>query len=299
MSSQPSTKHAATAGAVSGAVTRALLQPLDVLKIRMQLVVAAPGAPTQSLISTLTEIVHVEGVRALWKGHSPAQALSVTYGGVGFAAYAHMCTAVGLDRSTEKKASTLFSQNFLVGGVAGMAATIICHPLDTLRTRVVADRGNAGLHQVVVGTYASDGMGGFYRGATPSLLLIFPYSGLQFGYYMVIRRLFDRVEWLEPLQPAEAFLCGAGAGLLAKLNVLPLDMMKKRLQMQGVHLVFPRYSGLFHCFSTILAVEGIAAFFRGAGPASLKAALTSATIFAVYDRTLQFLASRESELDFS
>eukprot|EP00038_Savillea_parva_P007097 m.167806 g.167806 ORF g.167806 m.167806 type:complete len:325 (+) comp12880_c0_seq1:2257-3231(+) len=293
-----SSRHAAIAGAVSGGVTRALLQPLDVLKIRMQLTVSETHQPNPSLMRVTSNLVRHEGLRALWKGHVPAQILSVTYGAVGFATYAQLCDMAGVDpHEAKKKTGTIFSQNFVLGGVSGIVATLTCHPLDTVRTRVVGDTSRIGMVQMVKRILFHEGPGptAFYRGVTPSVLLIFPYSGLQFGYYHAFRAVIERAHWLGPLQPVCSLLSGAAAGLVAKWNVLPLDMIKKRLQMQGTDPTLPHYRGVVHCARTVWKNEGVFAFFRGAGPATLKAALTTASIFAVYERVLDLLESRTSD----
>lgn len=74
----------AVAGAISGFVTRCICQPLDVVKIRFQLQVEPITdhhvSKYRSLLQTFSTIIKEEGVVALWKGHVPAQALSVVYG---------------------------------------------------------------------------------------------------------------------------------------------------------------------------------------------------------------------------
>jgi solute carrier family 25 thiamine pyrophosphate transporter 19 len=74
----------AFAGGASGFITRMICQPLDVLKIRFQLQVEPITKNTiskyHSIIHATRLIIQEEGVKALWKGHVPAQVLSVTYG---------------------------------------------------------------------------------------------------------------------------------------------------------------------------------------------------------------------------
>lgn len=71
------TIKAPMAGAFSGCVTRALTQPLDCSKVRLQLQVEATekGARYTSTIQTLFAIFRDEGIPGLWKGHIPAQLL--------------------------------------------------------------------------------------------------------------------------------------------------------------------------------------------------------------------------------
>ena len=155
----------AAAGAASGFLARALLQPFDVLKIRMQLAVTRSAGAHPTLLETVAELARHEGVYGMWKGHVPAQLLSVGYGAVQFAVYARACDLAGVDASRKKSVGGgVFSVNFVLGGVAGMAATAACHPLDTVRTRVVFDRARVGIASGRVGVHgathdASQGLG--------------------------------------------------------------------------------------------------------------------------------------------
>eukprot|EP00073_Rattus_norvegicus_P018584 XP_003751010.2 PREDICTED: mitochondrial thiamine pyrophosphate carrier-like [Rattus norvegicus] len=77
----------AVAGSVSGFVTRALISPLDVIKIRFQLQLervcpSDPNAKYHGILQAAKQILQEEGPRAFWKGHVPAQILSIGYGAV-------------------------------------------------------------------------------------------------------------------------------------------------------------------------------------------------------------------------
>ncbi|XP_034645958.1 mitochondrial thiamine pyrophosphate carrier isoform X4 [Trachemys scripta elegans] len=77
----------AVAGSASGFVTRALISPVDVIKIRFQLQIEQlsprnPLAKYYGILQTAHRILHEEGLTAFWKGHVPAQLLSISYGAV-------------------------------------------------------------------------------------------------------------------------------------------------------------------------------------------------------------------------
>lgn len=77
----------AVAGSVAGFVTRALISPLDVIKIRFQLQLervcpSDPNAKYHGILQAAKQILQEEGPRAFWKGHVPAQILSIGYGAV-------------------------------------------------------------------------------------------------------------------------------------------------------------------------------------------------------------------------
>lgn len=110
----------ALAGAASGFITRGLCQPFDVLKIRFQLQVEpiAKHAESkyQSVYQAFGAITREEGWRALWKGHIPAQILSIVYGLVQFYTFEVMTRRVGVKEASGGLKHVL---NFTCGSVAG------------------------------------------------------------------------------------------------------------------------------------------------------------------------------------
>ncbi|XP_051694357.1 MIF4G domain-containing protein isoform X2 [Oryctolagus cuniculus] len=230
----------AVAGSVSGLVTRALISPLDVIKIRFQLQIERlsrrdPGAKYHSILQATRQILREEGPTAFWKGHIPAQLLSVGYGAVQFLSFELLTELV--HRATAHDARE-FSVHFVCGGLSACMATLTVHPVDVLRTRFAAQgepRVYRTLRDAVVTMHRTEGPSVFYKGLTPTLIAIFPYAGFQFSCYSFLKSASD---WVVPASGKQNenlrnLLCGCGAGVVSKTLTYPLDLFKKRLQVGG------------------------------------------------------------------
>lgn len=95
-----------------------------------------------------------------------------------------------------------------------------------------------------------------------------------------------------------SLVAGCLAGLVAKTIVYPLDLARKRLQIQGFEhgrgAGFGEHfkcAGLAHCLGLTYNKEGLRGLFKGLGPSQCKAALMTALHFTIYEQTLHFIRS--------
>ncbi|EHH25196.1 hypothetical protein EGK_08976 [Macaca mulatta] len=286
----------AVAGSVSGLVTRALISPFDVIKIRFQLQHERlsrrdPNAKYHGIFQASRQILQEEGLTAFWKGHIPAQILSIGYGAVQFLSFEMLTELVHRGSVYDARE---FSVHFVCGGLAACTATLTVHPVDVLRTRFAA-QGEPKVYNTLrhaVGTmYRSEGPQVFYKGLAPTLIAIFPYAGLQFSCYSSLKHLY---KWAMPAEGKknenlQNLLCGSGAGVISKTLTYPLDLFKKRLQVGGFEHAraafgqVRRYKGLMDCAKQVLQKEGALGFFKGLSPSLLKAALSTGFMFFWYE----------------
>ncbi|XP_038012810.1 mitochondrial thiamine pyrophosphate carrier isoform X3 [Motacilla alba alba] len=235
-----STVEAAAAGSASGLVTRILVSPLDVLKIRFQLQIEQlssrnPAAKYHGILQAVQRIFREEGLTAFWKGHVPAQFLSVGFGAVQFMTFESLTEL--MHNVTSFKARDSFV-HLVCGGLAACTASVAVHPVDTLRTRFAAQgepKIYPNLRHAVVTMYQTEGPRTFYRGLTPTLIAIFPYAGLQFFFYNILQQF---SKWVIPAEAKNGasvrnLVCGSCAGVVSKSLTYPLDLVKKRLQVGG------------------------------------------------------------------
>ncbi|XP_062515665.1 mitochondrial thiamine pyrophosphate carrier-like [Corticium candelabrum] len=136
----------------------------------------------------------------------------------------------------------------------------------------------------------------------PTLLQIFPHAGCQFGFYELFRIIWNlwhgSTNVLSPVVPiSESLVCGASAGICSKAVVYPLDLVKKRLQIQGFEIararfgVVRQYNSLHHALQLILKEEGILGLYKGFMPSVLKAGMAVGVTFASYELCCSFIRS--------
>mmetsp|Transcript_22959 Transcript_22959/g.39380 ORF Transcript_22959/g.39380 Transcript_22959/m.39380 type:complete len:372 (-) Transcript_22959:111-1226(-) len=90
-----------------------------------------------------------------------------------------------------------------------------------------------------------------------------------------------------PLTALQLVMCGAFAGTIAKPVVSPLDVVRTRSQVLGVH---SHYNNLFGAIQRIYREEGPKALFKGNGAACLRLAPYSGTKFMAYEYYKSMLA---------
>ncbi|KAI2640758.1 mitochondrial thiamine pyrophosphate carrier 1 [Hypomontagnella submonticulosa] len=301
------------AGATAGLISRFVVAPLDVVKIRLQLQthslsdplthVDLRGSPIyKGTIGTFRHIVANEGVTALWKGNVPAEMLYVAYASVQFTTYRSstmLLRRVFGDEETGQTRLPKSAESFISGASAGAAATAATYPLDLLRTRFAAqgnDRVYASLRRAVRDIARDEGVPGFFRGLAPALGQIVPFMGIFFAVYESARLPLGQLEL--PWGTGDA-TAGVMASIVAKTGVFPLDLVRKRIQVQGptrsryVHKNIPEYAGgTVATVRRILEREGVRGLYRGLTVGLIKAAPASAVTMWTYERVLNFLISK-------
>ncbi|KAK9139389.1 hypothetical protein Scep_009070 [Stephania cephalantha] len=315
----------ATAGAISGAVSRTVTSPLDVIKIRFQVQLE----PTSSwalqrrqlygsskytgILQATKDILKEEGLPGFWRGNVPALLMVMPYTAIQFTVLHKIKTFASGSSKTEEHIKLSPYLSYISGAVAGCAATVGSYPFDLVRT-ILASQGEpkvySSMRSAFVGIYKTRGIQGLYAGLSPTLVEIIPYAGLQFGTYDTFKRWMmawnsftDSSQSLNrsDFNPSsvQLFLCGLASGTVAKLACHPLDVVKKRFQVEGLQR-HPRYGarvephayrGMYSALHQILLAEGWMGLYKGIVPSIIKSAPSSAVTFVAYEYTSDLLQS--------
>lgn len=293
------------AGATAGLISRFCIAPLDVVKIRLQLQHHSLSDPLsdhgikgpvyKGTLPTLRTIVVQEGIRGLWKGNVPAELLYIFYGGVQFSVY--RSTTVFLHTISHRIPNS--AESFISGAFAGGVATTATYPLDLLRTRFAAQgtqRVYQSLRSSIRDIHRHEGLPGFFQGLGAGVAQVVPYMGLFFTTYEALRQPMTHLQL--PFGSSDA-TAGVIASVVAKTGVFPLDLIRKRLQVQGptraryVHTNIPVYKGVAATMKAIIRREGWRGLYRGLTVSLFKAAPASAVTMWTYERTMNVMLEAE------
>lgn len=328
-------------GSIAGAAARIFLNPLDVIKIRLQIqqestinghglkskdyhqgrhttatfnskcnnietnrMYSIQRAKYFGLFGGMQVIIKEEGLRGLWRGIVPGLWLVVPYTAIQFFVYEqanYVCDMLRLDNHITKTSTSI-----LTGSFAGFVATIVTYPLDVIRTTLAA-QGSPCMTMLSAYNFqykqnAQSLFRGLYRGVTPTLLAVLPYSAIQFASYDVLTR--TAKEWMNDSRINSksnelyvSSLCGLFAGALSKGATHPLDVVKKRFQVSGLPrpsnyglgIREQQYRDMLHCIRNIAQNEGIRGLYKGYFISVFKAAPAAAITFTVYKETMSIL----------
>ncbi|KAL6873192.1 mitochondrial carrier [Trichoderma novae-zelandiae] len=295
------------AGAIAGLVSRFIVAPLDVVKIRLQLQpysLSDPLAPLREApayrgtVYTLKHILKHEGVTGLWKGNVPAELMYVCYSAIQFTTY--RSTTVFLQTALPSRLPDS-AETFIAGAVSGAAATGATYPLDLLRTRFAAQgrhRVYSSLRGALGDIHRDEGFRGFFRGLAPALGQIIPFMGIFFASYEGLRLRLGHLHL--PWGSGDA-TAGIAASVVAKTAVFPLDLVRKRIQVQGptrsryVYSDIPVYTSAVRALRAIYVTEGLRGLYKGLPISLVKAAPASAVTLWTYEQSLKFMMSFDKD----
>ncbi|XP_018009463.1 solute carrier family 25 member 48 [Hyalella azteca] len=138
--------------------------------------------------------------------------------------------------------------------------------------------------------YRTAGLRGCYYGLGSMAIRDVP----SFGYYMVIYEMMIRqiAGREDAASPATLMFCGGMAGAISWMTIVPIDVIKSRVQADDV--VNPQYKNFWDCCVKSYKNEGLSVFTRGFSMVILRALPTNGAIFLGYVTSMNLLRSSMS-----
>lgn len=175
----------------------------------------------------------------------------------------------------------------LCSTIAGAAARLLLHPMDTLKAKLQVQRASLkpeffSITDGVRFTLQHEGMRGFYRGITVSLTGSLPAVTLYFSGYELGKQILLSF----PAVSASPFLAYLAGGLFAEtvacVVFVPIDVIKERLQVQS-NLKLYRYGGGVDAVRQIMKTEGLRGLYKAYGATVGSFGPFSALYFLFYE----------------
>ncbi|QRV72253.1 mitochondrial carrier protein [Ceratobasidium sp. AG-Ba] len=286
-------------GALSGLCSSLALQPLDLLKTRLQR--GGSGKGLAGIFTIARGVVAQNGVFGLWRGTTPTVARSVP--GVAIYFYALQSVRGRLAQipslavpSTGDKGTALpklsAQANLVSGACTRVAVGFLLSPLAVLKARFESGAfAYTSIPQGLASLVQAHGVRGLWQGFLPSVFRDAPYAGLFVASYEAAKTYGERR--FDTSAPGTAAIMHSGAGMFAgafaTFATHPFDMVKTSMQVRSE----PQFSRFITTITALWREAGVFGFFNGMSLRMTRKVCSSAIGWSVYEAMLLAFRKRE------
>jgi solute carrier family 25 (adenine nucleotide translocator) protein 4/5/6/31 len=277
-------------GGTAAAVSKTAAAPIERVKLLLQNQGDSKSItkPYKGIVDVFVRVPQEQGVAAFWRGnfanvirYFPTQALNFMFKDF-YKQYLEQPRSAGF--------LMCLLGNMASGGAAGATSLAVVYPLDFARTRLAMDVGK-GAAREFTGTFdcimktareSGWGKGGVYNGFVVSCVGIVFYRGAYFGLYDTIAG----ADFMKGAGFVKKFGVGYAVTVAAGLLSYPLDTIRRRMMMTSGK-GGGKYKNSLDCARQILAKDGVAVMYKGAGSNILRG-LAGALVLVGFDYAKNF-----------
>ena len=257
-------------GGSSGMVATVCIQPIDMLKVRLQLFgEGVHGGVRPTPFTVAKDVVAQGGVLSLYNGLSAGLLRQVVYG---TARLGFFFTFEDVLRRRAERTNTNygFKERALAGLSAGGLGALIGNPTEVALIRMQSDglrprmeRANyRSVFDALSRIVKNEGVSTLWRGGKPTVVRAMSTNFGQLAFFSEAKYQLQAHSTISDHN--QTLAASAIAGFFAAFFSLPFDFIKTRLQKQtrlpnGAML----YSGMLDCFLKVAKAEGVLRFYRG------------------------------------
>lgn len=260
-------------GGLAGMTATAVIQPLDMIKVRLQL--AGEGVrtgPRPSAVGVARDIVTSGKVLDLYTGLSAGLLRQAVYTTARLGFFDTFIKTLNKNAETANR-SVSFAERAGAGLAAGGFAAVIGNPADLALVRMQSDglkpvdkRSNyRGVVDALLRISRAEGVGSLWAGAFPTVVRAMSLNLGQLAFFAESKAQLSAHTSLSAQN--QTFAASGIAGFFASFLSLPFDFIKTRLQKQQKDPQTGKlpYKGLFDCAGKVIRDEGWLRFYRGFG----------------------------------
>lgn len=211
---------------VSATVAQFACQPIETVKIRLQLRTATKFRRYTSFRSGAQILVQREGVMALWKGMAPSALREMSYSSLRYGLFVPIKSAIGAEN-----ASAPTWKLFLAGGLSGGIGAAVSNPTDLLKARMQADASTSPtrMSEHARQILTSRGIRGFWLGAATTVSRAVVLGATNLGTYSSAKAWCARPEGWGLRGVPLHFCASVAAGFAIATTTAPIDFARSRI----------------------------------------------------------------------
>ncbi|XP_010143333.1 PREDICTED: solute carrier family 25 member 48, partial [Buceros rhinoceros silvestris] len=279
--------------------------PLDTIKTRLQ-----AGQGYGNTLNCVLTVYRNESVAGFFKGMSFPLASIAVYSSVVFGVFSNTQRFLSQLRHGDPSHTPALTDVALASIVSGFVSVGIGTPVELVKIRLQMQmqpyieaniklkptvpefpvyRGPIHCFRTVL---QKEGIPGVYRGAGAMLLRDIPGYCFYFIPYTLFCGRITPDGCISP-NPSSIWLAGGVAGAISWVIATPMDVVKSRLQADGVYL--SKYKGTLDCILQSYQNEGLKVFFRGITVNAVRGFPTSSAMFLGYELSLKAMKRDQTE----
>ncbi|KIK70398.1 hypothetical protein GYMLUDRAFT_32402 [Collybiopsis luxurians FD-317 M1] len=272
-------------GGVAASMAASCTHPLDLTKVRMQTIKAAPGSKAPSTVFVLRTSIIDQGLRGVYTGLTASLLRQMSYSLVRIGAYEEMKRR--LSRNGKPSSAQLLAAACLAGGLGGIAG----NPADILLVRMTSDvtkpkeqRFNySNAFSGLVALAKQEGVNGMTRGLGTNVSRAMLMNASQVGSYDLFKSslLNKTIPFLDyQLQDNLALhtLSSLLAGTFATTVCSPADVLRTRV------MTSKSKDSVVQILKSSLQKEGPKFLFKGWTPAFIRLGPNTVLLFVFFEQ---------------
>jgi len=255
-------------GGTSGMFATCFVQPLDLVKTRMQVNKVAEGAKKPSTFSVISNVIKNEGISTLYTGLSAGLLRQATYTTTRLGIYTWLFETF----STEGKPPGFFMKAAL-GMTAGASGAFVGTPAEVALIRMTSDgslpadkrRNYSSVFNALARIYKEEGVTTLWRGATPTMARAMVVNAAQLATYSQAKQIILGTGYIQDGIFCH-FVASMISGLVTTIASMPVDIAKTRLQSMKYVDGVPEYKGAGDVLAKVIKKEGFFSLWKGFTP---------------------------------
>ncbi|KAF9988107.1 hypothetical protein BGZ65_012163, partial [Modicella reniformis] len=268
-------------GAVSGLCACVFVQPLDLIKTRLQqqqqqahLAFIKQGGQAGLTIAPLER--NVPGAAMYFTALNETRTLLAKR------------KMIGLDRTDTFSAGSALpklsnTENLLAGGVSRAAIGFVMMPATVIKVRYESNLYNyRSMSEALTSIFRAEGIRGLWAGYGATAMRDAPLAGLYVLFYeqskSKLGALKESSSFFDVSTPTIHMISGMAAGFLSTTITHPFDMLKTRMQLKPTE-----YKNVFQGARKVLLEEGAIGFLDGIFVRTIRKSIHSAISWTVYE----------------